>query len=630
MQSSTARAEDVGRVTTELRDQVNQFNDVIQASLNRAWLVLRRRSVYPGYFDTPFHDYLTLRTVLDGRPADDLSASLSRMGGSNSVVDDNVRRAAGLCPANQYCLGFTTLFDPVQPRLTDMLIAVIAASDPAREADCAVDAMEAEQPLFAFNIVIPNALPPASCGKPDLPPPNRSAYPGREAVWNSLALPKSLPIGELANCQVKDELYLFQDPRRFPLECFRYVASSLVKDYLGSPQVSPIGPVRAALADFLFNYKLSQEFPHEFTPYDLTMSAQALDSATSQFIHAFNEDLQAFQAFMRASWIAKTGEMRASGDKSTFLNDGIVTVQTTSGDLASVQTGTQSFLNTSRAPEVYDLFNSILKNAATPTGVLANISGNEAQVLMGALAAYQTTYLNVNRQLNLVVRPRSLLGASAAEMDVQLDADQGPTSPNYWTAGPTGPTTSNANLSQVTQHDTATHVRVDSIKLFEVSSFYASLSKGRDKFPLLPPFVEIPYIGTLAGIPLKAAREFHTSSAIVSAVIVPTATDIAYSLRFTGDSVVSGDQNGATCEWPHPLKKEKPKPCKVRRPLSYYDLGEPVREFHRMKLHCLATMGDLPVSVGADMSPGQDGRADYTPRCRGLNFSDVLAEASSE
>ena len=50
------------------------------------------------------------------------------------------------------------------------------------------------------------------------------------------------------------------------------------------------------------------------------------------------------------------------------------------------------------------------------------------------------------------------------------------------------------------------------------------LRKGRDKFPILPPFVELTYIGKLAGVPMKAATEFHTSSA--------TETDLACTLRY--------------------------------------------------------------------------------------------------
>jgi hypothetical protein len=66
-------------------------------------------------------------------------------------------------------------------------------------------------------------------------------------------------------------------------------------------------------------------------------------------------------------------------------------------------------------------------------------------------------------------------------------------------------------------HDTTTRVRVDSIKLFEVSSFSAIVERSHSRFPLLPPFVEIPYIGTFSCIPLGAAKEFHSSTAVIVA-----------------------------------------------------------------------------------------------------------------
>jgi len=262
--------------------------------------------------------------------------------------------------------------------------------------------------------------------------------------------------------------------------------------------------------------------------------------------------------------------------------------------------------------------------------VLSNLSGNQAQVLAGALAAYQSTSLNVNRQLNLVVKPRSLLGAEAAEVDVQLNADQAGT-PQYWNPGPTGGAGSAADLSDVSQHDVTTHVRIDSIRLFDISSLTAIVSKGRDKFPLLPPFVEIPYIGTLAGIPLPAAREYHSSSAVLSAVIVPTATDIAYSLRFTEDRILERDvesNNFTASRW------------KVKKMTSMSDFGsEPVREFHKLKLHCISTLGGSPYSVGMDSMNVGSGEMDSIKQnemkrlrssCVNPTYADVLQEIQDD
>jgi hypothetical protein len=50
--------------------------------------------------------------------------------------------------------------------------------------------------------------------------------------------------------------------------------------------------------------------------------------------------------------------------------------------------------------------------------------------------------------------------------------------------------------------------------------------------------VEIPYIGTLVGVPLPPAESYQTSTAIVSEVVVPTATDLANGLRIEAGTVV--------------------------------------------------------------------------------------------
>jgi hypothetical protein len=125
---------------------------------------------------------------------------------------------------------------------------------------------------------------------------------------------------------------------------------------------------------------------------------------------------------------------------------------------------------------------------------------------------------------------------------VTLNADESAGGPLYTGGGASDPS---VNTSRVANHDTTTRVRVDSIKLFEVSSFSAIVERSHSRFPLLPPFVEIPYIGTLAGIPLGSVKEFHSSTAIISAYVVPTAADIANGLRFVFDLVVDGLNPGA-------------------------------------------------------------------------------------
>lgn len=617
IQHSTSRGEDAGKLTTLLHEVVNSYNDAIQQSLYLGWSEVVHSSSKPSFFDKAFYNYVTLRTVAD--PPLDLTKSESA-DEKSALGPKN-----GICPLDQYCLGYTTFFHPVHPRLTDLLLTLLAAEHPANETKEAIEAMRSATQVSTSEPCGPGKGGPCGLERKELEKLKTDLWLTGKG-WS--------PCG----CQQDDQKELLrqvtQDTRqlRLPLTCFQETMNSADDGQLKGPLsmtgplVPNVGVVRAALADFLFNYKLSQEFPHEFDPYDLTASAQALDAALAPYIHAFNEDLQAFQTFMSAELIEGASSHSLDRDKNTFINDGLITVQTTSGDVASVDTGTQSYMNVSRAPSISQLLSSItgtpISGASSPLpGLLSNLSANEAQVLVGALQAYQSTSLSVGRQLNLVVKPRSLLGAEAAEMDVQFNADQSPTAPTYWTPGPNGGAGKAADLSAVTQHDVTTHVRIDSIRLFDISSLTAVLSKGRDKFPLLPPFVEIPYIGTLAGIPLKAAREYHSSSAVISAMIVPTATDIAYSLRFSNDRVV---RQTPACTW---KPGTMPISCEAHKAASLKDFGqEPIKEFHRLMLHCISTVGGTGFPIGitdeelvVDQFQAQD-------TCSKLSFSHVLRD----
>lgn len=603
IQSSTSKADDSGQLLSLLHGVVNSFNETIQKSIGIGWSALQKGTATPGdYFDPLFSNYIMLRTVAD--PA--------RQNQGDWPPDNS-----GACPFNQYCLGYAAIFRPPQPRLTDMLLTLLAAKKPADAVNKVIGAMECGDRQMDWKSL------PDSCGSENRPSAGQeNELDKREDLKDLLKylLLAPAPAIPLGGCQKSDTNLLLNrmehDPgdMRLPLECFRQT--------MGMSE-GQVGLTRAAVADFLFNYKFSQQYPHEFAPYDLTSSAQALDAALAPYVHAFNQDLLAFQSFVRAELIVDAHVMKLDRDKNTFLNDGLITVQTTSGDVASVDTGTQSFMNVSRAPSISELLSSVIEAApggtaaagTTPalSGVISNLSFNQAQVLEGALAAYQSTSLNVGRQLNLVVKPRSLVGAQAAEIDVQFDADQMSSTPNYWTPGPGGGAGASADLSAVTQHDVTTHVRVDSIRLFDVSSLTAVLSKGRDKLPLLPPLIEIPYIGTLLGIPLPAAREFHTSDAVISAVIVPTATDIAYSLRFSKDRIVSND-----CQEPMLLGKQG---CRSQQAISIRDFqDEPIREFHRLILHCL--IAEEPASDSAT--------SNAPPECAEPAFSGALYDASSD
>jgi hypothetical protein len=273
---------------------------------------------------------------------------------------------------------------------------------------------------------------------------------------------------------------------------------------------------------------------------------------------------------------------------------------------------------------VADLAKSILgaTQPTPPSGtaaagrILENLSPNQAQLILGGLAAYQPSKVQIGRELMVDVTPRSLNGASSAEISVTLKAGE-TAAPNTYTGGQNSAA---ADLSRVATHNTSTRVRVDSVQLFDVSSFTAVLQRPRARFPLLPPFVELPYIGTIVGWPLPPATEYHSSTALLSALIVPTAADLAAGLTFRKDKVVTPPEDGGSCLWPGetPPKDASIPACSLHTAISLDDLDhQPVFEYHRAMIHCLATNGRAPGFL-SDGTPNRD------PSCNNLRFDNFV------
>jgi hypothetical protein len=595
MQNSSKDAKLVSGFSDIVARTVSNFNNALEASVSRAWSHLNRRINILGnaYFNRDFYNYVALRYVGELPFRREFPASLAQGAQevlelrSNASLSETDREKYQACGANEYCLGYGALFHPLKPRVTDLLIAVIAAESPIPEALSAIGQMQMTSPEF-----MQMTPPPRNHCEPDAEHPDYC-----EKLSNQLHLPKpGVATQSDEDCRISDLIEIhktasYDGAPILHLACFQQKAKSILGVARGTE--SQLGLLRAAIADFLFNYKMSLQYPHEFSSYDLRQSADTLNAALSPFIEGFNQDIKALQEFLQEDLRYRIEAMPGarggffSGGKQTFINNGIVSVRTISGKPASVDTTSQSFLDASSLPTFSDLAKAIVGepgSTSVTTGVLSNISFNQAQVILGALQAFKPTTVQIGRSLNLKIDPRSLSGASAAEIDVILNADES-TDPTYF-GGPQGAQL--PNTSRVAKHDTSTRVRVDSIKLFEVSSFSAELQRSRSRFPLLPPFVEIPYIGTLIGIPLPPAKQYHTSTAVLSAIVVPTAADLAYGLSFISDRIRE--------------------PGGTRKAVSLRDLYQPVRSFNKEKIYCLAALQARPTW------------------CETLNFSDLLRD----
>jgi hypothetical protein len=586
------------RTSVEFRNQVTNFvneqNDELQNAILTGWRNVNdeigAKGAQSTFFDADFTDYIRKRKVYSPiqeniRHPDALAGTVGGLGEMIAQPNPDDRN---LCDLGQYCLGYTELFSHPQPRLTDLLLTFIAAKDPRTAVDDAVGCVE-------FRSCTRSSPLPPTREQGDLA---RILSPIREYGTPSCDQRDLLGINDYASDRAQPRLFL---------ECFREQA-----DVLLDPTVRFLGLIRAAVADFLFNYKMSQMYPHEFSAYDLTQSASALDTAVEPLIDAFNRDVAAFQIYWQSRIIYET-KRDVKGTNLSYT--GVISVRTVSGNNTSARTTSQSFLNTSQAPELSTLLSNLGGASASPTGVLAGLSGKEVQVLAAALQTYQTTEAQIGRSLSIRVQPRSLANASSAEMDVTFDADES-AAPTRWSNSAVG-NASALDLSRIASSDVTTHVRVDSLKLFEISSTAAIVRAGREKFPLVPPGVEIPYIGTLVGFPLNPAESFQTSTAILSAVVMPTATDLANGLRFRADLVLErldAPKNSQSCNLTFDPKDSGAHLCRVRNAVSMNDLGglSRLREYNREMVECYAS-----------------GRIDcYDDPKNGLTFPKILAAGS--
>ena len=614
LQMSTNNADQVGEFDQIARKFVAQNNDVLQRGIQAGWEYLRSGIDQGGYFDPDYYTYLTKRYIAD---VGDVSGTPQQPANTD---EQHNRENRGICPKGQYCLGYTTLFNPLQPRLTDLLLAMIASRDP--EASKAAINM-AENPPTPDS---PTRARFDGVHYPPIPQYNRCNSAQCEELRGRLGL--KLPYCK-ANCKsgsgsngttaidtppsacgVRDlnrlidsagDQFLNGHPPQLQLECFRQAIEDMT--YISDEQVSKTSGekvsraqalARAALADFLFNYKNSQQYPSEFSTYDLAMSADTFNTALGPFTDAFNRDVASYQEYLNN--VVSMAEDCKPNRNVTFTNSGLVSVRTVSSNTTKVSSTTQSFLDASSFPDLATLAGNIA-GAKSGSGVLANLTPIEAQALTGALKSFQSSQAQIGRAINLKVTPRSLSGASSAEMDVTLNIDEQGTPTRY-----TGTSSDKFNLSRVATHDTVTHIRVDSLKLFEVSAVSAKLTLSRPPIPLVLPGVELPYIGSIVGLPRKPAQEYHSSVAIMSAIVVPTAADLASGLRFVDDRIVVAPPDLCLRPWQPRAPNDLPY-CKTGAAAAQSQLEGSIRAFHLIRKQCIATGGQD--AYGLIPKPGQ-------------------------
>jgi len=687
MQNSSTDPRSVNEASRLVRQEVQEYNEGLGNTIAYGWSYLKAAMADPKFFNQDFHDYVANRVIFDRKAQkerglylvsptqnaeavlrEEVSVAEPLKSTYRTGVPGTLRNTAdylGVCSQETYCLGYTTLFNPIKPRLMDLLLALIASENPREQAICSVEAAEGLRNPSSPCSSLTTFYQLQACDQDDAASPCKvwtELVPGYKR--KSSQFPTSpLDYREAHGCEERDYIGVLQSTLRIPaagqpeprpvlfLNCFQEKASRLLQGGSSdSDPVSGLGLTRAAIADFLFNYKMSQQYPHEFSAYDLSTSAQAMNSALRPMVDAFIEDVSAFQAVLKRRLGLEIEDMNkritrgSVFDKPRFFNNAIVTVNTIANSEASVDTATESYLEALNPPTLGGLGTAVLGTGPTSsstsgaTGLSSLLSSarlGEAQAIAAGLSQFQSSRIHLGRELMVDVKPESLAGASAAELQVILKADDESGSGAY----SSGTATGDAEVSRFGKGDTTTRVRVDSLKLFDVSSFATELEVPKKRFPLLPvPMLEMPYFGSILSIPVRPAREFHSSMAVMSAIVIPTAADLAFTTRFVGDKLVAAPDplwHGSLkdpaylCTWPtigeisDPAKDAKAPRCIVRSMVSLRDFaGAPVREFNRMKTHCFATNGR---SATPNLIPPGDPL--NTRECATLSFDNVLRDA---
>lgn len=560
----------IQRESTAIGAMVAGFNQELHESLYRGWRYLRQESTPEKNekeipLDKNFSNYLSqryLRTNEDRQkcPGD---SEKSRAPCPPPVI-------AEACEAGQYCLGYTRIFSPLQPSLTSMLITLLAAKNSKVTVNGFVDCLEYRQKEYCENkfssveeaLGFDQTRDTRSYGTEK---DRKSKQEKKQGFEFDRDIYSRTP---LSNCE-EDDFFWYQDKNKAlgsalsaqdrlhpAFSCFR----QQLMESLVIPQSKAL--LRSALADFLFHYKASEIYPQDFVTWNRGASAQRLDNFFNPLIVAFNRDLGVYLKVLNDA----VTRSRVSDAKAEFTSEGQIMVRVLSGNLASVNTTTQSFFPVPPIFSVRDFLNAAKGGSGSGAGNSGNSaqsksnttnsggnsgdqSGNSgggssvpailssnltpvaAQSLLALVQSVQSNTAQIGRDLNLQITANTLSGASSAELEVQLNSQEHDP-PRM--LDEKGNANNNDNIDRVATHNVSTKVRVDSLKLFDISAFSATLTHGRS-VPLVLPFIDIPYVGSLLRLRLPPGTTYHRSFAIVSAVIVPTAADIANAIEFRSD-----------------------------------------------------------------------------------------------
>jgi hypothetical protein len=331
--------------------------------------------------------------------------------------------------------------------------------------------------------------------------------------------------------------------------------------------------MRAAVLDFLYYYKWANVYPNDFSPYDLQRSAHVLDSLLSPLTDAFNQDVD-------ASVQDTLEQVQKCKGKNCVVSFGQVEVVTVSGTQASVVGQVKNYFDITPPVTLADMLNP---NSTTSQGLASTLKGvlePKTITILSALAnanSQPRITAEVSKDTTLTITPTSLDTASSADLnlDFEVKDDAAPESVN-------ASAQRKDLLDRVADHHVNTRVRVDSLRLFQISAFTMELTHPQPPKCVWNPFCAAwgAIFGSVPG--LRHVGEYrrepktidNRSVAIVRAVIVPTAMDLGLGLRFERDRIVDPVTNTAVA-----LN-------------SSAQIGGRIQPFHKEFIHCMAQAAD--------------------------------------
>ena len=304
--------------------------------------------------------------------------------------------------------------------------------------------------------------------------------------------------------------------------------------------------LKAAVADFLFYYKWSINYPDQLNVYGFSRSADQLNSLFAPAFEAFMRDLEIFvgQFDDHPCWEVATSKLSKDKKRNTGLQySGAIKVAALSGTKAEATGKTVSHFDVTQPPNLA----TILGNKEQQMNALSpHIGGPLGQALsfLAAARSVQPTIIEISRGITLTVTPKALANGTAAELEVNLAVTQG--DPQTIKAGVEKTT---AALDRVATHTVVTKVRVETQRLFEISTFANNVTKPVPDTPLpvvgdawhsvfgATPFLNRLFLKRRA--PVTASQR---SFVMVQAAVVPTAVDLAWSLWFRWDDTQYGEE----------------------------------------------------------------------------------------